>query len=91
MVWLWMAWEFRLNLSYLPAKVLVVHMSNKQGLGGESIGLDIYISSGDLRDRFHVIIDARVLKHIDVPCLKKGSVSIGLCTLLMKLDFPTLG
>lgn len=34
--------------SYLPAKVSVVHVTHKQRLGGESIGLDVDIRSGHL-------------------------------------------
>lgn len=38
----------RAAASYLPAEVSVVHVTHKQRLGGESVGLDIDISSGHL-------------------------------------------
>ena len=36
------------GIDHLPAQVLVIHVSNEQRLGGESIGLDIDISTGNL-------------------------------------------
>lgn len=35
-------------VSYLPAEISVVHVTHKQRLGGESVGLDVDICSGHL-------------------------------------------
>jgi len=36
------------GVNHLPAQVAVVHVSHIQRLGGERIGLDVDIGSGDL-------------------------------------------
>lgn len=36
------------SASYLPAQISVVHVTHKQRLGGESVGLDVHICSGHL-------------------------------------------
>ena len=36
-------------MSDLPAQVLVVHVTDKEGLGCESVRLDLHVSTGNLQ------------------------------------------
>lgn len=47
------------DYSNLPANVLVIHVTNKQGLGGEGIRLDIHVRTRHLVDEA-ALADVRI-------------------------------